>query len=364
MNEPVDYSKIEPFKQMMKEMGKKTLHFPNRRLVWVESLEHGAALEYQGEESHLFVGVEEGLGDKNWIAEWMYKYGDPERSYYDGIAVDTALMAVNDLVAHGAMPVMFLDHVAAGTSEWFEDSVRARDFAKGMYKICEKVGMALPAGESPALRYLVKSKPPIKDAPVLAGCATGIVVPTSRLVRGDTIQEGDVILGVISSGLHANGVSLVIKTGLALPEKFLTRLPTGRTLGEEALIPTRSYVAFVEALQDAGIHTHAFLPGTGSGLSKIAFHKKPFTYRIHTWVDVPPLFQFIRENGVSLRDCLTTFNWGIGYYAFVSKKEVARAVSVGEKAGYGVVEVGRVEKGERKVIFEPEKINLPPPGEK
>jgi len=94
---------------------------------------------------------------------------------------------------------------------------------------------------------------------------------------------------------------------------------------------------------------------------KVAFDKRALSYRIHTWVEVPPLFQFIRELGVSLESCLAVFNWGIGYYIFVPPSEVSRTISIGQKAGYQLTDVGFVEKGERKVIFEPEGITLPPP---
>ncbi len=99
-------------------------------------------------------------------------------------------------------------------------------------------------------------------------------------------------------------------------------------------------------------------------MSKIAVDRRVFTYRIHTWVEVPTLFQFMREIGVTLMDCLTTFNWGIGYYIFVPSWEVMRTIEIGRRVGYDLAEVGRVEEGERQVIFEPEGgIKLPPPGE-
>lgn len=71
----------------------------------------------------------------------------------------------------------------------------------------------------------------------------------------------------------------------------------------------------------------------------------------------------MRELGVSLEDCLTTFNWGIGYYIFVPPEEVERTISIGHKAGYELVDLGQVEEGERKVVFEPGDIILPPPGQ-
>jgi len=362
----VDYTKIEPFKQAMTEVGKKTLNFPNRRQVFINQdilHAHGAVYEYRGNKSHLWCKTQEGLGNKNWIAEWMHQFAGTGRTYYEGIGIDTALMAVNDVIAQGAMPVVYTDEVAAGDSEWFEDEKRSNDLASGYFRVCEMVGMALPAGESPSLRYLIKAKPPVKSAPSLSGCATGIIAPSSRLIAGRKLQVGDHIIGVTSSGLHANGISLVIKRALVLPDKFLTRLPNGNTLGEEALIPTRSYVALVEALLEAEVDIHALLPGTGGGISKVAFDKRPFTYRIHTWVDVPLIFQFMRELGVKLEDCLTTFNWGIGYYIFVPLSEVKHVIDIGRKANYQLTDLGLVEEGERKVIFEPEGVTLPPPGE-
>lgn len=363
----VNYAEIEPFKRAMIEVGRRTLNFPNRYGVFVnkEVLHaHGTVFEYRGGLPHIWCKTQEGLGNKNWIAEWMHQFAGTGRTYYEGIGIDAALMAVNDVIAQGAMPVIYTDEVAAGDSEWFKDEKRAKDLAEGYYKVCEMVGMALPAGESPSLRYLIKAEPPVRSAPSLSGCVTGVIAPKWDLITGRKLKAGDHIMGAASSGLHANGVSLVIKRALTLPEQFLTKLPNGNTLGEEALIPTRSYVALIKALLNKGADiVHALLPGTGSGVSKIAFDKRPFTYRIWQWVEVPPLFQFMRELGVSLEDCLTTFNWGIGYYIFVPEEEVETTLKVGKKAGYELYDLGLVEEGPRCVIFEPEKITLPPPGE-
>lgn len=358
----VDYSKIEPFKMAMVRAGKRTLAFPNRRGVHVDAESvgaHGAVYEYRGGLPHLWCMTQEGLGNKNWIAEWMYQHAGTGRTYYEGIGIDTALMAANDVICQGALPVVFTDEVAAGDSDWFADEKRSGDLAESFYRACEMCGMALPAGESPALRYLIKAEPPVRSAPSLSGSVAGIIAPKDRMVTGVKLAVGDHILGAPSSGLHANGVSLVIKRALALKDKFLHVLPNGRTLGEEALIPTRSYVGLVEALLEERIEIRSLLGGTGGGIAKIAYAKKPFTYRVKRWVDeVPPLFLFLRETGVGLRDCLTTFNWGIGFYVFVPEAEVDRTIAAGRKAGYDLVALGQVEAGERKVVFEPEKLTL------
>jgi phosphoribosylformylglycinamidine cyclo-ligase len=358
----VDYTKIEPFKMAMVSTGKRTLEFPNRRGVYIqpESLgTHGVIYEYRGMQPHLWCMTQEGLGNKNWIAEWMYQHAGTGRTYYEGIGIDTALMAANDVICQGALPVVYTDEVAAGDSEWFSDGRRSRDLAESFYKACEMCGMALPAGESPALRYLVKAEPPVRSAPSLSGCVTGIIAPRDRMVTGRKLAVGDRIIGAASSGIHSNGISLIIQRALTLKDKFLHVLPNGKTLGEEALIPTRSYVRLVEALLENNIEIHSLLGGTGGGIAKIAYAKKPFTYRVEKWVDeIPPLFLFMLETGVSLDDCLTTFNWGIGFYIFVPEKEAERTIEVGQKAGYDLLDLGRVERGERRVIFEPEKKTL------
>jgi len=359
----VDYRKIEPFKQMMVGLSKRTLLFPESRNVFIIRLDHGANFQYRGTLPHSWQKVVEGLGNKNWIAEWMCMFAGTGMTYYRDIPVDAALMAVNDLISHGAMPVLYMDEIASGDSKWFENEKRNVDIAEGFYKICQLVGMALGGGESPSLRYLVRPKPPVKSAPIFSGCAIGIVAPANRLVTGEKLRPGDHIIGVTSSGLHANGISLVIKRAMALPEKFLTKLPDEKTLGEHALIPTRSYVALVEALLEAEIDIHAMLPGTGDGVGKIAFDKRSFTYRIRKWVEVPPLFQFMREIGVTLEDCLKTFNWGVGFYIFVPEEEAERTITTGQKSGYELYDLGEVEEGQRCVIFEPEGVILPPPGE-
>jgi phosphoribosylformylglycinamidine cyclo-ligase len=360
----VDYTKIEPFKMAMVRAGKQTLKFPGKRDVYIEEESlglHGVVFRYRGDKPHLWCMTQEGLGNKNWIAEWMYQHAETGRTYYEGIGIDTALMAANDVICQGALPVIYTDEVAAGDSEWFMDEKRSHDLAESFYKVCEMCGMALPAGESPALRYLIKAEPPVKSAPSLSGCVTGIIVPAERLVTGEKLGIGDHVIGATSSGLHSNGISLVIKRALNLKDKFLHQLSNGKTLGEEALIPTRSYVRLVEALLEGNIEIHSFLGGTGGGISKIAYDKRPFTYRIKKWVEeIPPLFQFMLELGVSLEDCLTTFNWGIGFYIFVPEKEVDRTIETGRKADYELLDLGQVEEGERCVIFEPEKITLPP----
>lgn len=351
----------------MIEAGKKTFSFPNKRDVYINTdaaHSHGAVFEYKGNKPHIWCTTQEGLGNKNWIAEWMYENGGENKTYHDLIAEDVALMSANDCLAQGALPVVFTDHIEANSSEWFADDKRAKDLAKGFLKICEEVGMALPAGESAPLKYLIKPEAPVKNAASFSGAVTGIIAPKTNLITGKNLSVGDHIIAVASSGIHSNGVSLIIKKAMDLPDKFLTKLPNGNALGEEALIPTRSYVKLIETLLENQVEIHALLPGTGDGVGKIAFDKRPFQYRIHSWVNIPPLMEyFYKELNLPLRDCLKTFNWGAGYYIYTAPDQVDKILSLGKEAGYELTDVGIVEEGKRQVIFEPENLTLTPPGE-
>ena len=363
----VNYEIMEPFKMAMIEAGKKTLTFPNKKNVFINSdvvHSHGAVFEYRGSQAHTWCTTQEGLGNKNWIAEWMYENSGTGKTYHDLIGQDVALMCANDCLAQGALPVVFTDHIEANSSEWFGDEKRAKDLAAGFLKICEEVGMALPAGESAPLKYLINPKPPIKNAASFSGAVTGIIAPKENLITGKDLQPGDHIIGVASSGIHSNGISLVITKAMGLPDQFLTKLPNSNTLGDEVLIPTRSYVKLIETLLENKVKIHALLPGTGDGVGKIAFDKRPYQYRIHSWLTVPPLMEYFNEIlGVSLQDCLKTFNWGVGYYIFTPASQVEQILKLGKEAGYELADVGIVEQGKRQTIFEPSNITLTPPGE-
>lgn len=358
---------MEPFKRAMIEAGKRTLKFPNEREVFIRediTHAHGAVYEYRGMAKHIWCKTQEGLGNKNWIAEWMYTNSGTGKTYYDSIAMDSALMIVNDVIAQGAMPVVFTDHIDADSSDWYADEKRAKDLAEGFYQVCKMVGMAMPAGESASLTYLIKPKDPVQHAVSLAGSVTGIITPADNLISGKKLTVGDHIIGVPSSGLHANGVSLVIKKALELPDQFLTKLPSGRTLGEEALIPTQSYVALIDALLKHSVDIHALLPATGDGVGKLAFDSREYQYRIHSWGKVPDLFEYYRQVlGIAVEDCLKTFNWGMGYYIFAAPEDVEKILQIGLASGYQLQDIGIVEGGKRQVIFEPENIILAPPGQ-
>lgn len=367
----VDPEKIGAFKAAMATVARETALFSLRREVSVladVSNAHGAIWRYRGGVEHpWFVKTEEILGNLNWVAELMYR--ETGVSYYDRIARAAALIIAVDVIAHGALPFLWLDAVQAGDSDWFLDAERSADYAAGCIGVCREISVTLPAGESGALRYLVKAEPPVKSAPLLSGTMTGIVPPPRSPIQGERLP-GHRILGVASSGHHTNGTSLTIRIAGELPRGFLTELPNGKSFGQEVLAPMRSYVRLIEALLDAEAPIAEIMPGTGDGVAKLAVDRRPYAYHIEQWVPVPLVFQFIREQGAVLgaspadwlRECLTTYIWGVGLYLFVPADAVRRSIEIGTDVGYEIYDLGVVESGERRVIFEPEGLELPPPG--
>lgn len=377
----VDYRNMQGFKNMMRKFGARTLDFPRRRDVVVTPQAHGVSWAYKGSHSHRWATTLEGLGNKDIIATWMDILApDEERSWWQDIGFDTAMMAANDVISGGALPVVCLDEIAAGRDDWFsQNPLRNAALAESFYRACQEAGMALGAGESPAYRYLVNPWPDLPEhlpaelrlagAPTMSCNIVGIIAPEHRLLPENQIRAGDVIIGARSSGLHANGISLVLKRSFELANGLLTDIGDGRIYGAEALIPTRCYVNLVEALLEAEVTLRALLPGTGDGVAKLAFEKAELTYEVTDWLprdELPPLFRFLWNLGVSYRDMLTTFNMGIGYFIYTPEHAVGDILRIGAEAEHELMVVGRVERGPRQTIFHPkgyDEIILPPPGE-
>lgn len=355
----VDYAKIDPFKHDMAAMAHRTLAFPRRRKVRVDE---DGMFSYRGKGSPRWKLQIEGLGNKDWIAEAMYRR-NPDPRYFAGIGVDTAMMAVYDLLRSGALPVIYADEVAARTSDWFADEPRRSAIIKGFYQACQRCGMALVGGESPAYRFLIRSTPPVEDAGVFSGAALGIIPPGRKAIR-PRVRSGDIILGAPSTGLHANGASRVIAESATLADGFFADIGGPQNYGEEALIPCANYVPLVEALLDEGMSIHAIVPITGGGVAKLAAGHVPFTYRITDWVkEYPRLFRFLLERGISLFACLTTFNMGIGMCFILNEAAAEQALTCAKNISQPLHVLGYVEAGRAGVIFGPEgSLELPPPG--
>ena len=350
----VDYPKVENWRSGdMKGFAVATSSLPSSRSIVVNP---------SGSWSHVnfpdvsFRMVTEGPGHKPWLAEWWYQ--ETGHPYFDVVAWDTGLAAINDLISTGHMPIIFTDDITVHDYAWFSDPVSRESLNKGFGELCEKHGMAITGGETASLPFLMNPRAPLKDSLSLSASVVGILNPSRREIE-NRVGPGDRILGSPSSGAHVNGYSMIIDRGMELSKKFLTILKNGSMLGQEAMKPTVSYAKLVEALMYEKVTIKGLLPSTGDGLRKL-LRMGEFTFNIDKWVEVPEIFRFMRSLGVTQTDCLTTFNWGIGYYFFVPKSEAPQAIVVAAAAGYPLFDLGFVEEGPPQVNFEPEGIALSP----
>lgn len=316
--------------------------------------------------------VEEGLGTKSLVADAMYELTG--RLYYDSIAQDTVAMIVNDMITLGALPVSVAMHLAVGASEWFNDMTRASDLIEGWKRACVLSRCVWGGGETPTLKGIVEP-----STSLLSGSALGIIEPKSRLITAN-IQDGDAIILLESSGIHANGLTLAREIAVrkdplwrrvahlvfsdwfwleALPDGYLTELSDGRTYGETLLDPTHIYVGLVEDCLNAGVDIHYVVNITGHGWRKLMRAQGDFAYIIDTLPRQLPIFDFITERGpVDIRELYANFNVGAGFALYVPQDQVQRVLEIlavsEDSKRYKAVHAGYIEESkERKVVIEP-----------
>jgi phosphoribosylformylglycinamidine cyclo-ligase len=290
------------------------------------------------------VHVEEGLGTKNLVADAVR--GAMGACRYDAIGIDTVATIVNDLVTCGARPVSVAMHAAVGDASWFDDAPRAAALARGFAEGCRRAGAVWGGGETPALQGLVS------DAGiVLAGSAIGLVRPKARRIVGD-VEPGDVMVGVASSGVHTNGLTLCRALARRLPEGYGTRLSDGRAYGESLLDPSLIYARLVAACQDAGVVLRYAVHLTGHGWRKLMRLDAPLVYRVDRVPPPPPIFAFLMDAGpIDAREAYATFNMGVGFVLYVRPADVDATVAAATSAGYDAAPLGEVRReGDRRAV--------------
>jgi phosphoribosylformylglycinamidine cyclo-ligase len=259
-----------------------------------------------------------------------------ELGRHDSIGIDLVAMSVNDILTHGAEPLFFLDYYACGRL----DVATATAVVKGIAAGCKQAGCALIGGETAEMPGMYTA-----GEYDLAGFAVG-VVEKSRIIDGSGIAEGDVVLGLASSGAHSNGYSLIRKIitvrGVDLSANF-----HGRALGDVVLEPTRIYVKPVLKLVKR-IAVKGLAHITGGGIVENVPRILPagLAARIEraAW-RLPPLFQWLKaEGGIATAELYRVFNCGIGMAVVVAPADAARAVRTLEAAGATAWRIGRIER--------------------
>lgn len=344
----VDYSSIDPLKKLAQNLAKTT----SSSIIKAIDESRGETAFVWEEENVLRAFVIESLGTKNLIADEMRT--KTNRTYYDNLAQDTVAMIVNDLIAVGAKPQVINAYFAAGSSEWFADEQRTKDLTAGWAKACQISDAVWGGGESPALSGIINPK-----ASELAGAAIGIIKPKERLTLGDKIKAGDAILLIESSGVHANGISLVRRIAKHLPEEFATKLENGNYFGEEILIPTYIYAEVVQDLFENGLDIHYLVNITGHGFRKLMRAKGEFTYLITQTPEVPEVFDFIQKHsGNNDEQMYAFFNMGAGFAVYLPTEQIEKAQSIIAKHNLKSWHAGKIEEGEKQVIIKPKNITF------
>ena len=284
-------------------------------------------LKAAGYKDPILVAATDGVGTKLRIAI--------ETGQLETIGVDLVAMCVNDLVCQGAEPLFFLDYFATGKL----DVTDAARVVSGIAEGCAQSGCALIGGETAEMPGMYQ-----KNDFDLAGFSVGALERGCSLPAN--VAEGDMLLGLRSSGVHSNGYSLVRKlvelSGLAwdAPSPF-----GSGTLGEALLMPTRLYVKQVLAvLAQGGLHGLAHI--TGGGLSenipRVLNAQQGVSINLECWA-LPELFQWLAQQGnLSQAEMLKTFNCGIGMVLVVAPAAQAQITALLKEMGEDVIELGRV----------------------
>ncbi len=256
------------------------------------------APDLAGLKEPVLVSGTDGVGTKQRIAQLMGKH--------DTVGIDCVAMCVNDIICCGAKPLFFLDYIAIGKN----DPVKVAELVSGVAEGCVQAGCALIGGET--AEHPGTMQPDDYD---LAGFSVGLV-DREKILDPNTVQEGDVLLGLPSSGIHSNGFSLVRKVFDVEHADLERTVPElGVPLGQVLLTPTRIYVKPVlAALEAGGIHGISHI--TGGGFYENIPRCLPAGLGVRVEkaaVPVSPVFRMIQEAGrIPERDMFNTFNMGIG----------------------------------------------------
>ena len=296
-------------------------------------------LDLEGIKKPVLVSGTDGVGTKLKLAFLMDKH--------DTVGIDCVAMCVNDIICSGAKPLFFLDYIACGKN--FPEKIA--DIVKGVCEGCVQSGAALIGGETAEMPGFY----PI-DEYDLAGYCTG-VVDKDKIIDNKTMEEGDVIIALPSSGVHSNGFSLVRKVfdvenaDIKSPVEELG----GKSIGETLLTPTKIYVKPVLKLMEE-VTVKGISHITGGGFYENIPRSIPdgLGAKIDkNAVRVLPIFKLLAKTGnISERDMFNTFNMGVGMSIVVPKNQADKALEVLKSCGEDAYLIGEIIKSDEKIIME------------
>ena len=283
----------------------------------------------------VLVSGTDGVGTKVMLAAMMNKI--------DTVGIDCVAMCVNDILCQGARPLFFLDYIATGKL----DPQKMAELVSGVAEGCKQSNAALIGGETAEMPGIYK-----EDDYDLAGFAVGLA-DKDKLITGEKLEEGDIAIGLYSSGVHSNGFSLVRacldQAGISLDDKFDDEI----TIGEKLLTPTKIYAKEIKELTE-NVEVKAIAHITGGGL----YENVPRVLKEDQAVEfdlsdltIDPIFEKIQQWGnIDTDEMYHTFNMGIGMVVFVDPKDLEKTLKIVADKGQ---KVGKIIKGKKNI-----KINL------
>jgi len=292
--------------------------------------------KFKSMEKPTLVSGTDGVGTKLKLAFLQDKH--------DTVGIDCVAMCVNDIACAGGEPLFFLDYIACGKN--YPEKIAA--IVSGVAEGCRQSEAALIGGETAEMPGFYP-----EDEYDLAGFAVGIV-DEKDLITGKEIREGDILVGIASSGIHSNGYSLVRKV-FPMDKEALAeyREELGQTLGQALLTPTKIYVKALKAVKAAGVTIKGCSHITGGG-----FYEN-IPRMLHDGVravvekdsyEVPAIFRLLaREGKIEEKMMYNTYNMGIGMMLAVDPADADRTVKALEEAGETAFKVGRIISGEKGV---------------
>ena len=291
---------------------------------------------FRGMEKPTLVSGTDGVGTKLKLAFLLDKH--------DTVGIDCVAMCVNDIACAGGEPLFFLDYIACGKN--YPEKIAT--IVKGVADGCKQAGAALIGGETAEMPGFYP-----EDEYDLAGFAVGIV-DEKKLITGENLKPGDVLIGMASSGVHSNGFSLVRKVFEMTKESLGTYYEElGKTLGEALIAPTKIYVKALKAVKDAGVAIKACSHITGGGFYENIPRMLPEGVRAFVKKDsyeVPAIFRLLASKGnIDEQMMYNTYNMGIGMILAVDPAQAESAVAAIREAGEIPYIIGEVKAGEKGV---------------
>lgn len=289
-------------------------------------------------EEPILVSGTDGVGTKLKLAFLMDKH--------DTIGEDCVAMCANDVICTGASPMFFLDYMALGKNI----PEKVATIVAGVAEGCKKANCSLVGGETAEMPGFYP-----EDEYDLAGFCVG-VVDKKKIIDSKTIEVGDKVIGLKSSGVHSNGFSLVRKVFDVNKENLSEYAPElGMTVGEALLAPTKIYVKpILKLLEEVKVKGISHITGGGFYENMPRMLREGVSLKINKdSYEVPAIFKLIESRGnIPERDMYNTFNMGIGMAVIVPANEVEKAIDILKDAGEEAYLIGEVVEGNKEVIIE------------